>query len=196
MVRYFIALLPPQEIQAAASQVQQCFADQYASRKAQNSPPHITLQPPFEWPREQAFILEQCLLNFARNYQAIPLKLLDFGAFAPRVIYINVLKTPELLLLQAELSAYLERELKIVDRTAKKRQYAPHLTVASRDLTGANFWTAWAEFQHQPFQCEFTTPALTLLIHNGQRWVMGADFSFSASISSSVSLKLRYSNPK
>jgi 2'-5' RNA ligase len=51
LARYFIALLPPQEMQDYANQVRQHFADHYASRKAFNSPPHITLEPPFEWPK-------------------------------------------------------------------------------------------------------------------------------------------------
>ncbi|NEQ19818.1 MAG: hypothetical protein F6K28_10405 [Microcoleus sp. SIO2G3] len=46
---YFIALLPPEEIQDYANQIKQYFADHYGSRHAQKSPPHITLQPPFEW---------------------------------------------------------------------------------------------------------------------------------------------------
>ncbi|MTJ07719.1 2'-5' RNA ligase family protein [Anabaena sp. UHCC 0204] len=50
MDRFFIALLPPQHIQEYANSIKQYFADKYASRSAQKSPPHITLQPPFEWP--------------------------------------------------------------------------------------------------------------------------------------------------
>jgi len=178
MARYFIALLPPQEIQAAVNQIKQHFADCYASCKAQNSPPHITLQPPFEWAIPQTS-LGQCLLAFAPRYSSVPIQLSGFGAFTPKVIYIQVVKTPELLALQAELSAYLERELKIVDAAAKKRAYAPHLTVAFRDLTQPNFWAAWSEFQHQPFQVEFTASALTLLLHDGQRWQIHADFPFA-----------------
>ncbi|NJM47154.1 MAG: hypothetical protein HC860_14125 [Alkalinema sp. RU_4_3] len=41
--RYFIALLPPQEMQDYANQVRQYFSDRYNSHKAFSSPPHITL---------------------------------------------------------------------------------------------------------------------------------------------------------
>jgi len=95
------------------------------------------------------------------------------------VIYIQVLKTPELLALQVELSAYLERELKIVDAAVKKRAYTPHMTVAFRDLTRQNFRAAWTEFQHQPFQFKFAVSALTLLLHDGRRWNVYAGFPFS-----------------
>lgn len=186
MVRYFIALLPPQEVQAAVNTIRQQFGDRYASRKAQNSPPHITLQPPFEW-SEQALTLEQSLLSFARNYKPVAIQLAGFGAFAPRVIYINVLKTPVLLSLQAALVAYLEKELTIVD-PSKSRTYAPHMTVAFQDLTPKNFRAAWAEFQDQAFKFEFVVPALTLLIHNGRNWDVQADFSFSTSVQPSCDL--------
>lgn len=54
MSRFFIALLPPKHIRDYANEVKQEFADQYASRGAQNFPP-ITLQPPFEI-ADQSFI--------------------------------------------------------------------------------------------------------------------------------------------
>lgn len=132
MTRYFIALLPPQEIQAPVNTIKRQFVDRYASRKAQNSPPHITLQPPFEWSAEQV-ALEQCLLSFAHNCKPVVIQLAGFGAFALRVIYINVLKTSELLSLQAALATHLEKELTIVD-PSKSRTYAPHVTVAFREL--------------------------------------------------------------
>ena len=159
------------------NEVKQFFADNYASRAAQKSPPHITLQPPFEWSREEVPVLHQCLSQFAQNQAAIPLSLSGFGAFAPRVIYINVLKTPELLDLQQALIAHLETTLKIVD-PSKQRPFAPHMTVAFRDLTRQNFRAAWPEFQQRSLQFEFTASALTLLIHNGQRWNVNAEFPF------------------
>lgn len=177
MVRYFIALLPPQAIQDAARQIQQQFVERYASRKALNSPPHITLQSPFEWSTEQVSTLEQCLFDFASRQQPVSVELSGFAAFPPRVIYINVLRTPELVTLQSALATQFE-QLGIVDPAPKSRAFKPHLTVAFRDLTRANFKAGWAEFQHQPFKFQFTVPALTLLMHNGQRWNAIANFSF------------------
>lgn len=171
--RFFIALLPPPEIQDYVHQIQQYCAEKYASRGALKSPPHITLQPPFELPVEQVPLLAACLHVFT---QPVPVKLNGFGAFTPRVIYINVLKTPELLTLQADLMAELEAKLKIVDPMAKSRAFCPHMTVAFRDLTRQNFKAAWLEFQHRQLQFEFTANQLTLLIHDGKRWQVSAVF--------------------
>ena len=178
--RFFIALLPPQEIQDCVKEIQQYFGDRYASYGAQKSPPHITLQPPFEWLPEQVPVLEQCLSTFALNRESVPVTLNRFGAFPPRVIYVNVLKTQELLTLQTDLMAHLETLLGIGDPVSKTRAFSPHMTVAFRDLTRQNFKAAWPEFQQRQLHFEFTSGYLTLLLHDGKRWNVSAEFPFSS----------------
>lgn len=178
--RFFIALVPPQEIQDYASEIKEYFAQTYNSRHAQKSPPHITLQPPFEWQLDNLPVLEQCLSTFALTRTPVPITLQGFGAFAPRVIYINVIKTPELLTLQNDLMIYLEASVGIVQPASKSRPFAPHMTVAFRDLTRQNFKVAWTEFQHRPLEFEFSASKLTLLIHDGRRWHISAEFPFLA----------------
>ncbi|MBW4577362.1 MAG: 2'-5' RNA ligase family protein [Aphanothece sp. CMT-3BRIN-NPC111] len=182
--RFFIALLPPQEIQDYVNGIKQHFADYYGSRAAQKSPPHITLQPPFEWEIEAVPVLEQCLSKFAgarspcaeRDRPPVPITLSGYGAFAPRVIYINVLKTPELLILQKDLMAEVEASLGIVEPVSKRRPFAPHMTVAFRDLTKQNFRAAWPEFQQRELHFDFTATLVTLLIHDGKRWNVHSEF--------------------
>jgi 2'-5' RNA ligase len=173
---FFIALLPPQEIQDYANQVKQYFAQVYNSSHAQKSPPHITLQAPFEWNKDALEVLEASLSSFAATQASIPITLSGFGAFPPRVIYINVVKTPGLLTLQAALMQHMIRSLGIVDPMSKQRPFAPHMTVAFKDLTKQNFKAAWPEFQTKSCQFEFTADHLTLLIHKHGRWHVSAEF--------------------
>lgn len=175
---FFIALLPPVSIQEEVNQIKQYFSDRYASSHAQKSPPHITLQPPFEWNREAVEVLADCLNQFARERSQVPITLSGFAAFAPRVIFVNVLKTPELLNLQADLANHLKTTLGIVDQRSQGRPFAPHITVAFKDLTKQNFKAAWPEFQDKPFQSEFIANQLTLLIHRNERWNIFKEFSF------------------
>ena len=179
--RFFIALLPSQAIQDYANEVKQVFVDRYNSRAALKSPPHITLQPPFEWRTAAHSNLSETLSEFAAQFAPIPITLSGFGAFVPRVVYINVIKSAALLTLQAALMHRLEESLGIVNLSAKTRSYAPHMTVGFRDLTPENFRTAWAEFQSQPLELEFTATHLTLLQHDGHRWRVDAEFPFLAS---------------
>jgi 2'-5' RNA ligase len=178
---FFIAILPPVEIRAEVTQIQQYFADRYGSRAALRLPPHITLQPPFKWETEALSNLEQCLQEFARERSPVPIKLSGFGAFVPRVIYINVSKTPELLACQQELTSELETSLAIADSAGKKRPYAPHMTVAYRDLTRSNFHAAWPEFKSKSLGSEFAATHLTLLIHDGKRWKIASNLVFQTS---------------
>lgn len=177
---FFIALLPPLEIQQPITQIKQYFAEQYGSKQALKSPPHITLQPPFEWPVLEIPRLENCLAEFATHQFSIPVTLSGFAAFPPRVIYVNVIKTPALLAIHQNLAAYLEPTLGIIDPATKTRPFSPHITVAFRDLTRQNFKLAWPEFEHQSLNFEFTASQLTLLIHDGRGWQIHREFPLSS----------------
>jgi 2'-5' RNA ligase len=181
MKLYFIALLPPQEVQDYANQIKQYFAEKYASSHAQKSPPHITLQPPFEWADTDIPVLEQHLATFASSQNSIPITLNGYAAFIPRVIYIDVVKSPELLNLHQNLMSYLETHLAITDKVGKSRPFAPHMTVAFRDLTRQNFKAAWLEFEKLYCHFDFTASVLTLLVHDGRRWNIKSEFPFLAS---------------
>ncbi|OKH42432.1 2'-5' RNA ligase [Calothrix sp. HK-06] len=178
MSRFFIALIPPQHILDYVNQVKQYFADNYNSRSALKSPPHITLQPPFEWDEGNVTQLEEYLNNFVFNRTGVPVTLNQYGAFAPRVIYIDVINTPELIALQSDLITYME-SIGIYDPNTKTRTFTPHMTVAFRDLTKQNFKVAWQEFEHRQVNFEFCADNIRLLLHDGKRWNVLSKFQFS-----------------
>lgn len=179
--RFFIALLPPAEVQAEATAIKEYFQAQYQSQGALRSPPHVTLQPPFEWDKEDLSRLYEALAAFTLQQSPIPMTLSGFSAFPPRVIFIDVVKTPELMAVQPALMTHLEKTLGIVDARSKNRRFAPHLTVAFRDLKPGAFRQAWPEFENRPFHAQFLVFDLTLLIHDGQRWQVDQHFPFPQS---------------
>jgi len=178
--RFFIALVPPPHIEQHITEIQQYFAEHYKSHSALNSPPHITLQPPFHSLAEDVPKLEESLKQFSANRLPIPVTLSGFAAFAPRVIYVDVVKSPELLEIHSYLMSYMEANLGIVDRVSQSRPFVPHMTVAFRDLTKENFQRAWLEFAGRSLHFEFTASALTLLIHDGSRWKISKQFPLAA----------------
>lgn len=178
--RFFIALVPPDDIQQQITHIKLYFAEHYNSRGALNSPPHVTLQPPFEWPAAEVPKLEENLRAFAANKLPVVVTLSGFAAFAPRVIYADVVKSPILLELQKDLMDYVEANLAIFDRVSRTRPFVPHMTVAFRDLTKQNFQAAWPEFAGRSLYFEFTAAELTLLIHDGDRWNVATNFPFAA----------------
>ena len=102
-----------------------------------------------------------------------------FAAFQPRVIYIDVVKTPELLSIQKSFMSRWEYSLNIVHKVSKKRPCSPHLTVGFRDLTKKNFYKAWEEFKAQEIYYNFVVRELTLLIHNGRNWEIHSEYKFN-----------------
>jgi 2'-5' RNA ligase len=176
--RFFIAILPPQHIQDYANRIKQDFADNYASCGAQKSPPHITLQPPFEWNFDDISALEDKLKGFTNIQEPFSIRLKNFAVFPPQVIYIDVLKTPDLISLQADLIRDVETNLGIIDQNSKNRQFTPHMTVAFRDLTKQNFKLAWQKYEDMELDFEFTAESLTLLIHDGKCWNVKREFLF------------------
>ncbi|MGB3266805.1 MAG: 2'-5' RNA ligase family protein [Microcoleus sp.] len=178
--RFFIALVPPPDIEQQITEIKQYFAEHYNSRGALKSPPHITLQPPFEWEAADVAKLEESLKSFAANRLAIPITMSGFAAFAPRVIYADVVKSPELLEIQKDLMSYVRENLGIVNSASQTRPFIPHMTVAFRDLTQENFQTAWLEFSGRELLFEFTAAALTLLLHDGSRWNISKQFPLRA----------------
>ncbi len=176
--RFFIAILPPLYIQEYANKIKQDFADNYASFGAKKSPPHITLQPPFLWDFNDTAALEDKLKVFTDIQKPFSVNLRGFAAFAPRVIYLNVLITPELSSLQTDLMAYLETNLGITDQGSKNSQFTPHLTVAFRDLTKHNFKLAWQKYENWELNFEFTAESLALLLHDGKCWNVKREFPF------------------
>ena len=179
--RFFIALMPPPDIQQHITQIKGYFAEHYNSRGALNSPPHVTLQPPFEWLAKDVPKLEESLKEFSANRFPIPITLSGFAAFAPRVIYVDVVKSPELLDIQRDLMTFVAEKLGIVDRVSQPRPFVPHMTVGFRDLTEQNFEAAWLEFKGRSIFFEFTASALILLIHDGSQWNVGTEFLFTGS---------------
>ncbi|MGK7884285.1 MAG: 2'-5' RNA ligase family protein [Crocosphaera sp.] len=177
--RFFIALIPPKYIQEEATKIKEHFRDLYNSKAALKSPPHVTLQPPFEWDIEDLARLIPELNDFSESQQPFSMTLNGFAAFKPRVIYIDVVKTTELLSIQKSLMSRLEYSLNIVHQVSKKRPFAPHLTVGFRDLTKKNFYQAWEEFKDQEIYYNFIVNKLTLLIHNGRNWEIHSEYKFN-----------------
>lgn len=177
--RFFVALMPPQPIQDYADRIVQELSDRYQTRTAK-APPHITLQPPFLWQSSAVAELEGCLSSFAHTQSKIPVILSGFGSFAPRVLFINVLRTTELLQAQANLMVHLEQHLGIADAVAQRRPFAPHLTVASRNLTRQTYRQAWSDLQQRSVEFQFVGDRLTLLIHDGQCWQVQSEFPLAS----------------
>jgi len=176
---YFVAIVPDTGLQDKVNEIKRYFGEQYNSHRSLRSPPHITLHMPFRWRKDREEILERTLSNFASSRDSFEVTLDGFGAFRPRVIYINVQQTDPLYSLQKDLSENIRRKLKIVNDSYRNRGFHPHMTIAFRDLSKSNFSKAWKEFEHKNFIEEFTAGSISLLKHNGKTWDIHKTFPYS-----------------
>ena len=177
--RFFVALLPPEDVRVKANEIKGVMRDRYSSKAAFRSPPHVTLLAPFEWPIKEVPTLSNTLRQFAETQAPVPITLDGFNAFAPHVIYIDVVKGDRLMNLQPKLLDHLEEQIGLVSKRDRSRSFIPHLTVAFRDLKPNMFRQAWSVFQHQEIHFDFTVRQLTLLVHDGKLWTAKENYDFA-----------------
>lgn len=175
--RYFVGILPPPAVQTCAIETIRFLHDRYGTKTAK-APPHITLAPPFHWSSVAIDRLEAQLQAFVQGQSAVDVQIAGFAAFAPRVLYLNVVRSPDLLNLQANLTIALETHLQIVD-AHKSRPFAPHITVASRHMTRSIFQQAWAELEPRSVAFSFTADSIGLLEYDGGSWQIRQMFPLS-----------------
>ena len=171
---YFIAILVEGEAGETITGFKQDAAQHFGAVRALNSPPHLTLIPPFSWPAAQLEALSKSLSGFMALHSAPAIRLLNFNCFPPRVIYVDVEANPELDSFQHALETHLEQALSI--RTDREYGFHPHVTIAFKDLREAVFPEAWAHFSTQIFAHTFQAPGIALLQHTGQCWEVKREF--------------------
>ncbi len=177
---YFIALLPDAETSSEIVEIKGAFSDKYGPKQALKSPPHITLHMPFLWKEAKLSVLRDCLYSFSESIKQFSYTINGFGAFPPRVIYLNIDLNTQLEALQKNLVNVARKSLKLDNADYKNRGFHPHITIAYRDLKKPVFLKAWPQYQLQPFTREITARQLTLLQHDGQMWTIFDQFDFRA----------------
>jgi len=175
---YFIAILAPLAVAEQVTAIKNEFAQRFESRHGLKLPPHITLQPPFNYHFDKLEALKNALSLHFKQHSYIRVVLNDFGCFAKRrnpVIFIKLQENHFLQAFHHELMRML-RETGFPN-IKTSLEFHPHMTIAHRDLSRPKFREAWSEFKHRTFYAEFEVSAIHLLQHDGKFWIPVAEFS-------------------
>jgi 2'-5' RNA ligase len=168
--RYFLAIIPPQPVYNEAQVLKEYFRDNFNSKASLNSPPHITLHMPFRWKEKKEALLIEKLNDFSAQQAPFTLSLDRFGAFAPRVIYLNVQVNQQLFAFQKELERFCKKSFQLFNANRLDQPYCPHLTLAFRDLKKEAFDLAWNAVHHQDFKRDWIVDSFYLLKSDGHVW--------------------------
>src|SRR5258708_31800892 len=168
--RYLLAIIPPSPIFDQALDYKHYFKDRYQSKASLNSPPHITLHMPFEWKDSKEVYLVEAFQKISFAFTAVKVRLKNFDCFSPRVIFIRVIPSEELIVLQHNMRQFCKKELGLFNADYKDIPLNPHVTLAFRDLKKSKFALAWEEFKDNKYEREFIVDKISLLKFVETKW--------------------------
>lgn len=166
----FVAFIPDDPLKNTIQEMKYEVRDKFGSEHSLNAPPHVTLLSPFRLQEGKADELDSLLEVFGQGFEPVPVKLDGFSTFPPKVVFVDVEKTPALMEIQDRLEKLARSNPDIFQYGYDERPFHPHITLAFKDLTKSNFIGAWKHYRDKEFKKEFVGKELCLLHHNGENW--------------------------
>lgn len=164
-----MAIVPDEPLRSELTNLKEWMYEEFGTKAALRSPPHITLHMPFKWKLPKEKVLVESLEALAGQLKAFEVKLHNYACFEPRVIYIDVVES-EYLSHAKEQVMDASRKVWKLDLPRDMRGFHPHITIGFRDLKKPQFYKAWEAVKAKSFEASFITNTLTLLKHNGKHW--------------------------
>lgn len=173
MSKYFLAILPPKHISNEIIEMQKEIAVEYSSTHSLNSPPHITIIPPFECDSDQ---LENCIMNLPAffeegKYSNLEIVLNNFQYFDFRALFIDVDKNDLLFELRREVKILFNKK-GIIRGRAEKHDFLPHITIANKFIRKREFKRLWQDFKDKKYSSNFILKEMILLEFKEGKWII------------------------
>jgi 2'-5' RNA ligase len=166
---YFIAIVAPKEIADDVLNWKNLMKERFNCLVALRSPTHITLVPPFWMDELLEHKLKDSIAAFSQQQPSFEIYLENFGAFRPRVIFVDVVANRSLEALYAQLLQFLIAP-NIFPVKKDDRPFHPHITIATRDLHKKTFQEAWEIFSGKEYKTSWRAESVSLLRHNQKNW--------------------------
>ncbi len=167
---YFIACLLNKHAAQAVRELQDVMCSEFGVCRSLNSPPHITLIPPFWMAIEGESTLEELLQNHEDEGAVIQTR--GISHFEDRVIFVDVERNQELELLR---SALYESLSAMAIKVRLRPKYYPHITLGHK-IPKDKFPHAWEHFRNQRVSWTINVSGPFVLVHRDGRWhVLNSD---------------------
>ena len=167
---FFIAIVPPSPLMEKLMRIKEDFSNEFKTLAALRSPPHITLHMPFKLTENGEAILIEKLSYQLNGISPFEIKLVNYGAFPPKVIYIDVEPNEELARVHSVVKETMRNDFNFLNQDYKDKPYHPHTTIGFRDLRKREFERAWEKYKQLKFEESFNVRNVCLLKHNGKIW--------------------------
>ena len=84
-----IAIVLPEPLFSFVREQQKYISDTWGCRHALRTPPHITIMPPLSLSNNEVTILEGIAKDAAKRIESFTLHISGYGAFKPRVVFLQ-----------------------------------------------------------------------------------------------------------
>ena len=175
-----IAILVPEPIRSQVLAEQQHIADTWGPKHALRTPPHLTIIPPLTVDDNTDVVIRDIAVTIAQRTSLFNLKLHGYGAFKPRVVFIQPENSDALQDLYTQWRTLLERGTPHLLRKYPDRPYHPHLTLAHRDVTPEQFHPMWDHYKGKSFDAGFDVTGVWILHNTRSGWEPETEYQFSA----------------
>ena len=181
--RYFIAVIPPEDISAEITAIKHEIARVYNAEKALKVMPHITLKAPFIICNDQTDTLIHWFKTIRTTAIPFDVSLDGFDVFDnPKnpVLFIKPDPSDTLHNLQKEILQAFKDMFPDIPVHFHEDNFHPHITLAYRDLTYPDFLKAKEVFKTRNYKNNFLVKSFSLLKHNGAYWEVIYSNNFKA----------------
>lgn len=175
-----IAILVPEPIRSQVVAEQHHIAIEWGPKHALRTPPHLTIIPPLSVDDKTDEILRDIAITVVQRTTPFNLQLHGYGAFKPRVVFIQPGESDALQDLYRQWRVLLERSTPQLLRKYPDRPYHPHLTLAHRDVAPEQFRPMWNHYKDKSFEASFDVSGFWILNNTTSGWEPETEFQFSA----------------
>ena len=173
---HFIGVLLPEDITLTLEDCRRYMREAYGCKSGHATPIHVTLVPPFRLPDEYttedlARAIETDILPKGLGFTA---HIDNFDAFGDRTIFAKVVTDEKWVSLR---DAVYGAVVKAAPGITKKdgRPFAPHLTVANRDIPAGVMTDALQVMNELKLVEDFPVDNVTIFERKGGKWVSGVE---------------------